>query len=365
MAFYSIKNIKKTHSDINIVYGSKNTGKSFSIKEECIKEAIADPVRHKFIVLRRYADDIGSIRDCEDYFIDPNFNLEKISKGKYTLLKVKGSARIIYGANMVDGMLVTGEELGRMCALSTSEHYASKLRQGYSNIIFEEFQTRSTYLVNEVRLLMVFLSTVFGGEDGKVWLVGNAVSPVCPYYGDLGIEKLVAGQPAGTIRTHSHKWVDGLGVDHITKIAVEHTPDFGAKSNMIFGKHSKVVTGGGYETNEHPHLEKPLQHYDEVYNVLFRYNEHSFLMSYLIDKETSYCVWYVRPKTTDYRDFRIISNIPVSSPFWSYSFKPLNEFERRAFYQINLGHIAYCSNECGENFLQCYKQLLKEKGLTL
>lgn len=364
--FYSIKKIKQTNSDINIVYGSKNTGKSFSIKEECIKQALADPVRHKFIVLRRYADDIGSVRDCEDYFIDPNFPLEKISKGKYNCLKVKGSARIIYGATKTaEGKIETGEELGRMCALSTSEHYASKLRQGYSNIIFEEFQTRTSYLVNEVRLLMVFISTVFGGEAGRVWLIGNAVSPICPYYGDLGIDKLVQGQPAGTIRTHSHKWLDGLGVEHITKIAVEHTPDFGAKSNLIFGRHSKVVTGGGFETNEHPHLSQPLHHYEELYNILFRYNEHSFLLTYLIDPRTDYCTWYVRPKTTDFKDFRIISNIPVDSPWWSVGFKPLNDFERRAFTQINLGHIAYCSNECGENFLQCYKQSLKERGLAL
>lgn len=365
MQFYSAKKIKQTKAQYNIVYGEKGTGKSYSVKAECLADAVKDPVRHKFIVLRRWAQDISTIRDCEDYFIDPNFDVTKVTKGKYSALKVKGSGRIIYGVTFDDkGAPVLGEELGRFCALSTAEHYASKLRQGYSNIIFEEFQSRGAYLLNEVNALMVFVSTAFGYESGRVWLLGNAVSPICPYYTDWSLSQIISKQKQGTIETIVHTWQDGLGETHKTKIAVERTAEYGAKTNMIFGKQSKIVSGGQYESADCPHLPDSRHNYKLLYSLVYQYNEHKFLLEYLLSK-SGLPLWFVSPKTSDLKGGRIISNVHIDSPLWTVSFNPLTDAERRMFSAINKGRICYANNDTGANFIQCYKQSLKEKGLTL
>lgn len=365
MKFYSAKKIKQTNAQYNIVWGEKGTGKSYSVKAEAIADAVKDSTRHKFIVLRRWAQDISTIRDCEDYFIDPNFDVSKITKGKYNRLKVKGSARIIYGANVDEnGTLTVGEEIGRFCALSTAEHYASKLRQGYSNIIFEEFQSRGAYLVNEVNALMVFVSTAFGYESGRVWLLGNAVSPICPYYSDWCLSKIVSNQKQGTIESVTHTWMDGLGEKHKTKIAIERTAEMGAKTNMIFGKQSKIVSGGKYESADCQHLPESRHHYRLLYSLVYQYNDHAFLLEYLLSK-SGLPLWFVSPKTSDFKGGRIISNLHVDSPLWTQGFTPLTEAERRMFSAINKGRICYANNDTGANFLQCYRQSGRERGLMV
>ena len=68
-------------------------------------------------------------------------------------------------------------------ALSASTHYKSTQYPFVKNMIFEEFVTDGLYLQNECNLLMQLVSTVFRNrKDGKVFLIGNTISRVCPYF---------------------------------------------------------------------------------------------------------------------------------------------------------------------------------------
>lgn len=82
--YYTNKKIKKENADINLIYGEKSNGKSYSLKHE---EAILHYLKtgKRFIILRRWVADITNLW-IERYFSD--VDVERLTENKYNCISV-------------------------------------------------------------------------------------------------------------------------------------------------------------------------------------------------------------------------------------------------------------------------------------
>ena len=82
--YYSIDNILKRDSEYNIILGQRSNGKSYAVKNHCIKKAWDDS-KSRFIVLRRLAEEIRP-SVVEHYFSDVPISI--ITEGECDNIKV-------------------------------------------------------------------------------------------------------------------------------------------------------------------------------------------------------------------------------------------------------------------------------------
>ena len=84
LKFYSNKEIKKTGCTLGVVYGGRETGKTYSF----LKDAIEDYLKkgHQTVYLRRSREDIRPSKGIDQLFDGLIYNnvISKLSKGKWT-----------------------------------------------------------------------------------------------------------------------------------------------------------------------------------------------------------------------------------------------------------------------------------------
>lgn len=332
--------IKKQLSgcDFLLVLGERSNGKSYSSKNLIIKECYKN--KKEFIYLRRYDLDVKDSL-CVGYFGD--CPIETMTGGEYTCVDVwrKG----IYLSNIDEnGKVKHGQKIGYCHALSGAEHYKSLAFPDVNYIIYEEVVSQDgRYLFSEPSKLQQYVSTIYRHRKGKVILIGNTISRICPYYNEWDLK--VAKQKLGTVE--DYVFHNDNGDD--TRLKVYLTDTLNYNTGMFFGLPAKNITKGAYDVTEQPHLPKPLTKYKTLYNVVVEYNEFKFLCTLFMDKENNDIVWYVQPKTTDIKaGTRVISNKFYTNPLCTRSFRnPLSATEQKIFNYIYTGKICFSDNLTG------------------
>lgn len=334
------KDIKKYLStcDFLLLLGERSNGKSYSSKNLIIKECYKN---HKeFIYLRRYDLDVKDSL-CVGYFGD--CPIETMTGGEYTCIDVYRKG--IYLANVDEnGKVKRGQKIGYCHALSGAEHYKSLVFKDVNYIIYEEVVSQDgRYLFNEPSKLQQYVSTVFRHRKGKVILIGNTISRICPYYNEWNLN--VAKQSLGT--AEDYVFHNDNGDD--TRLTVYLTDSLNYNTGMFFGLPAKNITKGAYDVTEQPHLPKRLTQYKKLYNLVVEYNEFKFLCTLLQDKEEGSVIWFVSPKTTEIQPgTRVISNKFYPNPLITSTFrKPLTEVEARIFNLFSIGKVCYSDNLTG------------------
>ena len=174
---YNMDNIEKENATFNIIFGEKSNGKSYQVKH---KRGIENYLKtgNRFILLRRWREDLSNLW-VEQYFAD--VDVEKLTEGKFKTIIVY--RKTLYFANITpEGKIIKGDKIGYVMALSTEQHYSGGSFLDVSDIIFEEYQERGSYIKNEEERLEYLYSTVDRKRGTtRVWMVGNAVSKVNPY----------------------------------------------------------------------------------------------------------------------------------------------------------------------------------------
>jgi len=103
-------------------------------------------------------------------------------------------------------------------ALSLEQHYSSASFLDVDTIIFEEFMERGCYIAREPDRLEIFYSTIDRKRgEVKVWLVGNSISRVCPYFSAWGLDTVFRKMKQGDIVEHTIK-----NKENDVKIAIEY-----------------------------------------------------------------------------------------------------------------------------------------------
>ena len=183
---YNMDNLISQNCDFNIMFGERSNGKSYQLKH---KRMILNYLKtgNRFILLRRFKEEITA-SNIEQYFQD--VDVHSITDGKYNTISIWRKQIFLSNYNE-SGKIVRGEKIGYAVALSTEQNYAGGSFLDVSDIIFEEFMTRSVYLVNEPTKGLMQGPTQFGkglakGVTGLLnGVVGGTMDSVTKITGTL------------------------------------------------------------------------------------------------------------------------------------------------------------------------------------
>ena len=345
--YYSIDNLILTDAEYMIMLGQRANGKSYQAKYTVLKDAYNNG--KKFVYLRRWKDDIKAA-SVEKYFAD--MPIEAITKGEYDHVKAWHN-NLYFAQYDDDGKSVKGIEIGMYGALNEAERYKSWAftnpktgKNDYLYIIYEEFITDKLYLVDEPSRLQQFVSTVFRNSRGHVLMVGNTLSRVCPYFIEWCLEGTL-NQKIGTIEVYHYHTDDG----GVINIAVERCTVITQKNKMFFGQAEKQIVSGEWDTRQVPHLPRPYEEYEMVYELLVVYQNFKFVVQLLIEPKEGGAIVYVYPYTKHREIMRKVSS-EFTDDLWTTGKLDTKRYkaERLISDCFRIGKVCYSDNLCGADF---------------
>ena len=346
--YYDLKNLLGCKCFWMILYGMRSNGKSYQVKKHALERAYKH--NEGFIYLRRWSEDIKE-KEVSSYFDD--MPVKEITEGKYTgVIAWRG---FFYWNEAPEGEKEKRslKPIGRYCSLNQAERYKSQVFNNIYRIIFEEFLTNKIYLGSasnpEPRILQQFVSTVARDRNIEVFLIGNTISRVCPYFAEWGLKEIMNQKP-GTIDIYHLRGENG-----VVDIAVENCTVVETKSKMFFGLASKQITSGEWEVNDCPKLIKPYQFYEMLYEINISYETFSYVMQLLADPETGGAFVYIYPNSKR-KIKRKITNIFTTDPLVSNGLNPKIKAEQVIAECFRSGKVCYSDNLTGTDFRQILDQ---------
>jgi len=373
---YNIDKLDKIGAQINWILGERSNGKSYQVKHkkginsywnistnyhanyknknEVIEEIIKSKTR-RFILLRRLQEEIKPSRVIQ-YFQD--IDISSITEGDYNTFDIYRGRVYLANYNPETNKTVKGEYIGYVRALSAEQHDAGSSFLDVTDIIFEEAISRTIYLANEPDKLMNFYCTIDRKRGTtRLWIAGNTISRVCPYFHEWGIDTLVRTMKQGEIKTSWLKTgeVDEDGREVEVLLAVEYCKSTG-KSSFVIGKHKDMLNTGAWQTDPQPHLPKSYKEYKVIFRIGFMYQTFKFLGELLLDNENKDVIWFIYPYNRKFSDKIIIfSDIIKTSKYYQRdiynpSIKNKQIVEILSTFKEN--KIFYASDLCGTDFKQ-------------
>ena len=205
------------------------------------------------------------------------------------------------------------KRFGYVVALSTEQHMSSASFIDCDIIIFEEFMERGSYLqgVSEPDRLMIFYSTVDRKRGTtKLYMVGNSITKVCPYFKAWGLDSIFKTIKQGEIKT---KIIHNEEND--VKIAIEFCMSSGGKT-MAIGNAKEMIDKGAWQTTPQPKLPDSYSNYKVCFQIGFLYQGFKFLGELLRNKKFQY-VWFIKPYYKEFNEKLIVfSDVINESPYW-------------------------------------------------
>ncbi len=347
--YYSLSRMKEIAPEFAILFGERSNGKSYAVKEELLTNAWKN--KRKFIYLRRWQVDLNSV-NVTDYFSDAP--VKKITNGERDCVTCFRN-EIFFGVHDKDGKVERKEKIGRAFYLGGAEHYKSLALPDYDAIDFEEFNTDLGYLPNEIRLFMSIVSTVARRRKITVYMIANAVTPICPYFREWELVG-VRNQKQGTIDIYEKTTdqEDENGNPVVVRIAVEYCEESGNNSRMFFGKSSKMITSGRWQSYTHPHLPYPYEECTSVYAVLIEYESERIKMELL--KRADECFCYCYPYTSSKPIKRKLVDYVHPSPYITQKLYPNIKGEKIMGMLIRMKKVFFSDDLTGTLFYQIEKQ---------
>lgn len=352
--FYRLNEIKKKEAQYNILLGERANGKSGAVKEEAVRLGL----KTKSVctaLIRRFDEDIkGAV--ISSYFNDTFISeiIKKESKGKYNC--VSFYQRTFYFAYIdVNGKIDRGFAFCKVFSIADDERYkSSTVEPNIQIIIFEEFTTNKTYLSNEVTRFMNLCSTILRLNAGKVYMIANKVSRVCPYFSEWYL-KNIPKQKEGSIDLYEYEDLQGNTV----KIAVElcASPSH-KKSGMFFGRVGKQIDGGAWETKEHPHLLGDLADYQILYSLTLKHLDFKFNICLLLHTTEEFLCVYVYPASIKIHD-RILTEEYATSYLTTPTLLADNEAEKLINDLYKRNKVVFPTNLVGEDFTTVISNMKK------
>lgn len=256
--------ILKTDANYYILLGERSNGKSYAVKHYCIEDAINNG--NLFILLRRYTVESKNFM-MESYFDD--VDTFKLTNGEYNAITVYRGG-IYLTVLTEENKAVRGTKIGMVMSLSIANHYKSMSLLKYKNLIYEEFITDDLYLQNEPFELQNLVSTIARRNKIKVFLIGNTISRLCPYFTEWSLVN-IPRQKMGTIDIYNMETnqIDNDGSQVIVKIAVEMCENSGSNSKMFFGSQSNQIVNGSWKSKEFPHIPYDYKECEVMYGINF------------------------------------------------------------------------------------------------
>ena len=351
--YYSLNEILKCDATYNIILGMKNNGKSYSVKEHVISNSWEND-NEKFVLIRRLkSDNIASL--ATQYFDD--IPIAKITHNKADGILVNSHKIYLTKYDETTDKIDKVKQIGYTVALDEDSRMTSIVFKDVSNIVYEEFISNDYYLRDEVNRLNKLVSTISRSRKVKVFLIGNTLSRICPYYKEWGLVN-VPKQKQGTIEIYNYTTDqhDENGEIIKIKIAVELCDSIDTGNFMTFGNSSKMINSGAWESKEYPHLYKKLNDFNIVYSVIFKLVDFTFKGQLLTD-DNGNALWYIEPFTKQISDNeRVITDdmFYISTHPYATKFFGLSQAENQAFDIIKKENkVCFSDNLTGSDFYNC------------
>lgn len=369
--FYNIQGLLETNADYMMLLGERSNGKSYQVKYTCLWEAyheadylyflqskkIVPKKRCQFAYLRRFGDDIKQT-PIRDYFDDMRDAIKDITGGEYDC--VDAYQGYIYFAKTTDNKIERGKVIGRPFSLNAAQHYKSRMFPEIGNIALEEvIPDDGVYLPTEIKNLFSIVSTIARRDKVRVFLIGNTMNRVCPYFTEWSLTHVLR-QKQGTIDIYNQPTddEDDDGNPIIIKIAVEMCESTGQTNRMFFGQKAKAIVNGVWDSDVHPHLEYDYKDYNEYYELLLIHNDFAFMIKLLRDKEDTILL-YVYPYTGDrLKVTRRITKEYDLSPYVTVKLDKVTKYDEIVRNLINNKKVAFSDNLTGTDFYN----VIKERG---
>ena len=382
LVHYNIDELDKKGALFNLLLGERSNGKSYQVKhKKGIYKYLQDTVSYvsnyndkkcvieksikkgsRFMLIRRLVEEIKPA-NIEPYFTD--IDIYKLTDGKYNIITLYKNKLWLSYYDSDTGKTKRFEHIGYVIALSVEQNYAGGSFLDVTDMIFEEFISRKTYLKDESNKLMNLYSTVDRKRGTtRLWLCGNTISQVCPYFYDWGLDSILKNMKQGDI---VEKWLptgdaDDNNVPIEIKIAIEYCKSSGHTSYAI-GTHKDMLNKGRWQTDPQPKLEKSLKEYKKLFRIGFYYKNFKFLGDYLMDKTTKDTIWFIYPfKGTFNDDLIVFSDIIKTSPLWQrdiYLPTIKNDAIKKILQTFKENQIFYASDLCGTDFKQVIDFIIK------
>ena len=343
--YYDISEMLKTNAEYMMLLGQRSNGKSYQVKKTVLEDFYFNET--KFIYLRRWKADIKQ-KEVSTYFDD--IPIAKYTNREYN--SVRAMNGFIYLCKIEDGLIVEKREMGRYCALNEYERYKSQVFMNYKNIVYEEFITDSIYLNDEPKLLQQFVSTVARLDKTRVFLIGNTLTRVCPYFHEWCLENVLK-QKQGTIEIYKYHMEDNVEV----KIAVEYCANTNNKNTMFFGQAAKQIVTGEWDVKEVPKLPRQLYEYEKIYEVMVVYQAFKFVLELLIEPKEGGVIIFVYPYTSNRKIQRVITDEFSDKPYISSKLDIDKKPELLMLKALRIDKVCYSDNLTGSDFSKVIEKL--------
>ncbi len=327
--YYNLDKIDHEGANINMIIGERSNGKSYQVKHKkgiekyyydsinyhanytdknkIISEIIEAKTR-RFILVRQLKEETKE-SIVTNYFND--IDVDAITNHEYTNITVYRGRVYLSNYDMEKNKMIRGEMIGYIIALSIEQNFAGASFLDVTDIIYEEFISRTSYIPKVADKLMNLFCTVDRKRGvTRVWMVGNTISFVCPFFVDWGLLDDIKKMKQGDMIT---KWiptgeVDDEGTKIEIKVAIEWCESTGS-SSFVIGRHGDMLNKGELQTDPQPHLEKSIKEYKFLYKIGFFYKTYKFIGVFIQDKETKDTNWFIYPTHKFNKKLIIFSDI--------------------------------------------------------
>lgn len=344
--YYNITNLLNTNAQYLMLLGQRANGKSYQVKKTVLEDAYND--RGLFVYLRRFRADLKQAY-VTSYFDD--MPISKITNGEYDSVRAFNGSIYLIDLNE-EGDLLKKKLIGRYCALNEAERYKSQVFTDYKNIVYEEFITDQLYLADEPRQLQQFISTVARLSEVRVFLVGNTLTRVCPYFSEWCLDGVLK-QKQGTIELYHYHMTDSETVT----IAVEYCSTINNGNKMFFGQSANQIISGEWDVKEVNKLPRQQYEYDVAYEFELEYQSFRFCVQLLVEPVNGGRLCFVYPLTTDRKIYRKITDKFSDLPNVSTKLDREKKSEMIIIKCIQTDKICFSDNLTGSDFKKVIEQM--------
>ena len=353
--YYNLNNIKKKKATYNVIFGERSNGKTYAVLKEGLKQYFE--TGGQIAIVRRWKEDITGKR-ANGMFnaLNENNEVHKMSKGEYEgITYYNGGFFLCNYAENGKPIYNESDRIGYVFALSDTEHNKSISYPRITMIMFDEFLTKHTYLVDEFVLFMNTVSTIVRQRtDVSIYMLGNTVNKYCPYFKEMGLNHILKMEQ-GSIDVYKY------GNSGLT-VAVEYCKSTqGSKENNFYfafdNPKLEMITGGAWELSIYPHLPMKYKPKDVQFTYFIDFNGSLFQCEIISVGEVSFS--YIHNKTTPIKnvDTDLIYSFDYI-PKMNYNrniFKPINKIQEKVLWYFKSDRVYYQDNEVGDsikNYLQ-------------
>ena len=358
--YWSPSKILDTGADYMVVYGQRSNGKTTGVEGYSITDYISSGYKNQLAIIRRWEEDYKG-KNGTQMFDAINTNGWIDDKGKHHTIKqdTKGMYNMIlyysqrwYFAKIDDNGKIeykSEDPFAIGFSITSEEHYKSTSYPNITNILFDEFITRSYYLPDEFVKFQNLLSTIIRLRNNvKIFMLGNTINKYCPYFTEMGLTNIKKQEP-NTIDIYSYG-------DSDLKVAVEYSDFKGKKeSNKYFAFNNpklQMITNGNWEMSIYPHLPVKYIKSEIKYIYFINFDEELLQCEIITSKQNHTTFTFIHRKTTPIKEDNVNivyqREVDERKNYRRKITKPYDKIGEKIYYFYKTDKVFYQDNEVGE-----------------